>query len=50
MMIGAFDAEGAFTDSDGGIEPDYVLEPEAWYDLTRLNEFINQTVQRGESV
>ena len=42
MMIGAFDAEGAFTDSDGGIEPDYVLEPEAWYDLTRLNAFIEE--------
>lgn len=40
MMMGTFNDEGKFTNCDGGVEPDYKLDPENWYDLTKLNQFI----------
>ena len=40
MVVGIFNDEGAFTSADGGVELDYELEPEAWYDLNALNRFL----------
>ena len=45
MVVGIFNDEGAFTSADGGVELDYELEPEVWYDLSALNRFLESLSQ-----
>lgn len=40
MMLGTFDDKGEFTNCDGGVVPDYDLDPGSWYDLTKLDQFL----------
>ena len=39
-MYGTFDKDNVFTNNDSGVAVDYDLDSDSWYDLSKLNQFI----------